>query len=148
MCTLYYRHFNLSMLLWKQSASRICMYLMVDHVESPFNTSGERSINKSDPASLYQYTVCDFKHTSEMYSIHILLMVCIVGQICKVVWWAISHLYKNGQCVVEQLRIQDTLLMDFILISTTVVLMMVMVFCWKILSVPERSIGRSEWFSF
>lgn len=58
---------------------------MVDHVDTPFNTSGERFINKNDLACLYQYTVCDFKHTSEMYSIHILITVCIMDQICKVV---------------------------------------------------------------
>lgn len=36
LCTLFYRLFHLSMLLWKQRASRVNMYLMGDRINCPF----------------------------------------------------------------------------------------------------------------
>lgn len=61
----------------------------------------------------------------------------------------VSSEEKIEQCNEERLRMQDTLLMDIILILTAGILMMVYDVLWKkcLVSVPERSIGELRWFT-
>lgn len=99
LCTLFYRLFHLSMLLWKQRASRVNMYLMGDRINCPFRVF-IRDLEKTQQQGLLglfyiQCSVCDFKHISELYNSHFIKCRYSSSVLWSCVTSCVSSIEKN-----------------------------------------------------
>lgn len=71
LCTLFYRHFHLSVLLWKQSAMRIYTYLMGDPFRV-FITDLEKGPTARTAQPLYTSTLFVILNILQNCTVHIL----------------------------------------------------------------------------